>query len=249
MILFVGLFAGFINAIVGSGGLVTFPTLLFIGVPPLTANVTNNLGTLPGVIASVISYRRLLRLEEKRFLLSMALAGGAGGLSGSILLLGLPRESFEALVPLLLISATLLVIFTPTIQKFVGRAREMRNTPTNARMGAAARVGVFFTMIYGGYFGAGQGVMVLGVLGIAVPRNLQRLNGLKNIVVLASNSSAALVFVLFAPISWPITALLATGSLLGGFLGAHYGKKLPERIYRAVIVAVGLIATIAVLLR
>jgi len=251
--------AGTINAVVGTGTLITFPTLLAIGVPPVTANISNNIGLVPGSVAGAVGYRRELKGQRER-VSRLLLASVAGGLIGSGLLLVLPPAAFEAVVPVLILLGVVLVILGPRLSKAVADRAEAR-----AAAGAApTRDGawwvwpaVLLTGIYGGYFGAAQGVLLMAVLGIGISETLQRLNGVKNILVASVNGIASVIFVLVAElglfgidaeIDWLLVLLIGLGAVVGGFLGASVGRRLPPLALRAVIVVVGLVAVTAILL-
>ncbi|GGO68564.1 sulfite exporter TauE/SafE family protein [Nocardioides deserti] len=243
-ILLAGVAAGTINTVVGSGTLITFPTLLAFGVPPVTANVSNNIGLVPGSISGAIGYRRELVGQRTRVL---RLASGSllGGLLGAVLLLVLPAGAFERIVPVLIGLGVVLVVVQPRVSRTVARRREARPVegtrpdpwwiwPTTALTG-----------VYGGYFGAAQGVLLMGVLGIGVEESLQRLNAVKNILAATVNGVAGLLFVVVADVDWRIVALIAVGAVIGGQIGATVGRRLPPAVLRAVIVVVGLVALVS----
>lgn len=238
-----GVAAGGINALVGSGTLITFPTLLAFGVPPVVANVSNNIGLVPGSVGGAWGYRRELTGQRGRVL---RLLGGSllGGLTGAVLLLALPPGVFEAVVPALILLGVVLVLVQPRLGAWVAAKRA--HLPSHADpwwlLPAVLVLGV-----YGGYFGAAQGVLLIAVLGIGVSESLHRVNAVKNVLAAAVNAVAGLLFALVADVDWPIVALIAVGSLAGGLLGAHFGRRLPPLVLRAVIVAVGLTAVTAML--
>ncbi len=254
-----GVWAGAINTIVGSGTLITFPTLLAIGVPPVTANVSNNIGLVPGSVAGAVGYRRELEGQRARIIRLLA-AAVLGGLIGACLLLVLPPDAFEAIVPVLILLGVVLVILQPRLSKVVAARAEAREADADApaRDGAWwVWPGVLLTGVYGGYFGAAQGVLLMAVLGIGINESLQRLNGAKNVLAAAINAMAGLLFVLVieldlfgieAEIDWTIVLVLGLGAVVGGFLGASIGRRLPPIVLRAVIVVVGLVAVAAILL-
>lgn len=248
LILAAGTAAGTINAAVGSGSLITFPTLLALGFPPVTANVSNNIGLVPGGLASVWGYRRELA-DQRRRLVVLGSMSVLGGVVGSVLLLVLPESAFGAVVPILIGLAIVLVALQPWMQRTLARRRAGRETPgadvTPGAMVATALVGV-----YGGYFGGAQGILLVGALGALMTESLQRLNALKNGLVTSVNTVAAVTFLVVAPqrVDWRVVALIAVGSTAGGLIGSRIGRKLPQPVLRGVIVVVGLIA-IANLLR
>lgn len=245
LVLLAGVGAGAINAVVGSGSLITFPTLLALGYPPVLANVSNNIGMVPGGAAGTWGYRRELAGQGRR-LLTLGSMSCLGGLTGALLLLVLPAAAFRAIVPALLAVSLVLVVLQPRIQ----RAMTDRHARQDRRSGVPAMAGVGLAGVYGGYFGGGQGVLLVGILGTLLPESIQRVNGVKNALAATVNTVAAVVFVVVAPdrIDWSVVALIAAGSAAGGLLGAGAGRRLHPAVLRAVIVTVGLVA-IASLLR
>lgn len=243
-----GVAAGTINAIVGSGTLITFPTLLAFGLPPVAANVSNNIGLVPGGVTASLGYRRELKGQGKRIAL-LAPMSLVGAVTGALLLLRLPASAFKSIVPVLLAISLVLVVLQPRIQAAVARRQEQRGAGPGRGRDALAMAGTYAAGAYGGYFGAAQGVLLVGLLGSLLPESLQRVNGLKNLLSLVVNSVSAVVFVLVArdQIEWPVVGLIAAGSLVGGFLGARYGRRLPPTILRALIVVVGVAAIVQVL--
>jgi uncharacterized protein len=241
LILLAGAAAGMINAAVGSGSLITFPTLVAFGYPPVLANVSNNIGLVPGGVAGAWGYRRELADQGRRLLLlgSMSVVGGV---IGAVLLLVLPSSTFKAVVPALLAIALVLVIAQPAIQRAL--ARRPRNGGDG--IGLASMLVTAVVGVYGGYFGGAQGIMLVAALGVIMTESLQRLNALKNGLVTMVNTVAAVAFLLIAPnqVNWLIVALIAVGSALGGLLGARVGRRLPQPVLRGVIVVVGLVAIV-----
>jgi uncharacterized membrane protein YfcA len=244
-VLLAGVAAGTINAVVGSGTLVTFPTLLAFGVPPLTANVSNNVGLAPGSISAAIGYRRELAGQRGR-VLRLGVASLIGAVIGAVLLLVLPSSAFDAIVPVLILLGVVLVVVGPRISRRVAERAEAR--------GGVADHGVWWvwpavllTGVYGGYFGAAQGVLLMAVLGIGVADTMQRHNATKNVLAAIVNTVAAIVFIAVAHVDWGVAALIAVGSVIGGQLGAKVGRRLPPAVLRGVIVTVGLAAIVAFL--
>ncbi|OUZ07547.1 hypothetical protein BHE97_16490 [Aeromicrobium sp. PE09-221] len=249
LVLFAGVGAGVINTIVGSGTLITFPTLVAFGVPPVTATMSNAVGLIPGNISGSFGYRRELAGQARRVALFLP-ASLAGALGGAWLLLHLPEDAFVSIVPWLLTLALVLVVGQPMLQRYV-RSRGPR-TPADREIGLA-RAAVLLPLIalcgvYGGYFAAAQGILLVGILGFLLPDTLQRHNALKNILVMAVNSVAATTYVIVAstggkhPIDWTAVGLIAAGSLVGGWIGARVGRRLPPAVLRACIVVLGLMA-------
>jgi uncharacterized protein len=234
-----GFVAGGINAVVGSGTLVTFPALLAIGYPPVVANVSNSLGLVPGSVSGAIGYRRELKGQGKR-LLRFGIVTVFGAVVGAVLLLVLPADAFEAVVPILIIVALVLVLLQP----FIARKLAARSPDRHPHGGIPLLLGVFATAIYGGYFGAAQGVILIALMGILMDESLQRLNAVKNVFVATANLVSGVVFVFVADVDWLVVGLLAGGSILGGVLGARIGRRLRPFWLRAAIVVVGSVAIV-----
>ena len=242
-ILLAGVAAGTINTVVGSGTLITFPTLLAFGVPPVTANVSNTIGLVPGSVSGAIGYRRELNGQRGR-LLRLASASLVGGIAGAVLLLALPAEAFNAIVPVLILGGCVLVVLQPTIARRVATRAESRGgVPEHGALWVW--VLVMLTGVYGGYFGAAQGVLLMAVLGIGIQDSLQRLNGTKNVLAGLVNAVAAVVFIAVAEVDWVVAALIAVGAVVGGQVGATVGRRLPPLVLRLVIVTVGVVAVVA----
>jgi uncharacterized membrane protein YfcA len=245
LIALAGVAAGAINAVVGSGTLITFPTLVTLGYPPVTSTMSNAVGLVAGSVSGTWGYRRELRGQWHRLRWQL-LASLAGSALGSWLLLHLPEKVFTRVVPVLLIIALALVVVGPRIQEWARRrAAEAGHPPDHVPPGRmVALVALTFAVgVYGGYFTAAQGILLMGVMGALLPEDMQRMNAAKNLLALVVNIVAALAYtmVAFDRISWPAAGLIAVGSLIGGFLGAHYGRRLPPNALRAAIVIVGLI--------
>ncbi|MBX5440923.1 MAG: sulfite exporter TauE/SafE family protein [Solirubrobacteraceae bacterium] len=233
-----GVAAGTINVVVGSGTLITFPALLAVGYSPVVANVTNSLGLVPGSVAGSIGYRRELAGQRRRMtrLLPASLLGGT---TGALLLLVLPDDTFRSIVPVFIVAALVVIVLQPQVSQWVARHR-----PHGAEHTRLVPVLVFLSGLYGGYFGAAQGILLMAILGTAIPDDLQRLNALKNVLAGAVNLIAGLIFAAIADVAWGPAALIALGSTLGGVLGARYGRRLSPGALRAVIVAVGVFALV-----
>jgi uncharacterized membrane protein YfcA len=237
-----GLAAGAINTIVGSGSLITFPTLLAFGYPPVVANVSNTLGLTPGSFSGVVGYRRELAGQRAR-MIRFGIAAILGGLTGGVILLAAPESAFEAVVPFLILIACALMAFQPRLSRFMAARRGMEAGHPTGLM-----VGVYLTAIYGGYFGAAQGVILMALLAIFLTDDLQRLNGLKNWLAGLVNGVAAILFILVAPVDSRVAALLAIGSIAGGQVGATIGRRLPAPVLRATVVTVGTVVAVRMLL-
>ena len=237
-IVFAGVGAGAINAVVGSGTLLTFPVLIALGYAPLVANVSNNVGLVPGAVAGAIGYRRELEGQGRRVLILGALSV-AGGLAGAALLLTLPASAFDAIVPALIALALVLVVVRPLLdRRLAERGRPASEHPR------ALRAAVTASGVYGGYFGAGQGILLVGILGIGLRDDLQRINALKNVLAGLVNFTASLVFIFAADVDWAVAALIAAGSTVGAVGGARYGRRLSPTALRVLIVIVGVVAIV-----
>jgi uncharacterized membrane protein YfcA len=247
-VLAAGIGAGTINTIVGSGTLITFPVLLATGLPPITANVSNALGLVPGSISGALGYRAELRGQGRRALV-LGLTALVGGLGGAVLLLALPSEAFDTIVPVLIALALVLVLLQPRLAKAVQRRRADNGTAGRRYGGPVLLVGLLLASGYGGYFGAAQGVLYLSLMGLLLDEDMQRVNAVKNILAAVVNGVAACFFLVVAEFDWTAVLLIAVGSTLGGQIGAKVGRRLPPTALRAVIVAVGIIAMVQLLLR
>ncbi|GAA0492034.1 sulfite exporter TauE/SafE family protein [Streptomyces stramineus] len=244
-----GIGAGTINTIVGSGTLFTFPVLLAIGLPPITANVSNTLGLVTGNISGAIGYRRELRGQRRR-IIRFGITALIGGLTGAILLLALPSEAFDAIVPVLIGLALVLVVLQPRLAKALARRRERNGTTDAVTDGGPGLLGgLLLSSAYGGYFGAAQGVLYLSLMGLLLRDDLQRVNALKNVLAVVVNGVAALFFLFVADFDWTAVLLIAVGSTLGGQLGAKIGRRLSPTVLRGVIVVVGIVAIVQMLLK
>ncbi|WP_432129041.1 sulfite exporter TauE/SafE family protein [Streptomyces sp. bgisy082] len=243
-----GIGAGTINTIVGSGTLITFPVLLATGLPPITANVSNALGLVPGSVSGAIGYRRELKGQKKR-VLRLGAAALVGGLVGAILLLALPSDAFDAIVPVLIGLALVLVLLQPRIAAAVKRRRERTGSEAHPDGGPALLVGLLLASVYGGYFGAAQGVLYLSLMGLLLHDDLQRVNAVKNILGALVNGVAAVFFLFVAEFDWTAVLLIAVGSTIGGQLGAKVGRRLSPTVLRGVIIAVGVVAILQLTLK
>ena len=228
-----GLAAGTINTIVGSGSLITFPALLAAGLPPVLANVSNTVGMAPGSLSGAVAYRRELAGQRRRVGVLVAAATG-GGLLGGGLLLWLPGSVFVRVVPALVLVATLLIVAQPALTRWLAGRGER-----HPHGGPPLVVAVFATAVYGGYFGAAQGVILIALLAVFVDDDLQRLNAVKNVLALVANAVAAVLFVAVTHVSWEGAGLVAAGSVVGAQIGARVARRLPPVAMRAVIVVVG----------
>ena len=277
-----GLTAGTFNTVVGSGTLITFPTLLAFGYPPVIANVSNNVGLVPGGVSGVVGYRAELKGQRRR-ILRLGAASLCGGVVGAVLLLVLPAGAFKEIVPALIGIALVMVVFQPRLSKWVAARQAARTGETGGpgpdggsaadpgsgaagsgtaavglvtpmRTQRATQVGgpvlwvlVLLTGVYGGYFGAAQGVLLLGLMGVAFTDSLQRINATKNVLAGLVNGVAAIVFIVAGHVNWGVAGLIAAGSIIGGQVGARVGRKLPPWGLRVLIVCVGTAALVKLL--
>jgi uncharacterized protein len=241
-VLAAGVFAGCINTVVGSGTLVTFPVLLAVGYPPVVATVSNSLGLVPGSATGAIGYRRELVGQRAR-LLRLGACSVLGGITGSVLLLMLPPDAFESIVPVLIILALVLVVTQPMLARRLAARRSER--PQHG--GIPLMLATYGTGTYGGYFAAAQGVLLLGFMGILMDEELQRLNAVKNVLTALVNTVAGVMFIFVAHVAWPAVIMIAIGATIGGMIGAKIGRKLPPVVLRCVIIVVGVAAIIQLL--
>jgi uncharacterized protein len=237
-----GFAAGTINTIVGSGTLITFPVLLAFGYAPVTANVSNTVGLVPGSVSGAIGYRRELVGQRSRAI-RLGSMSVLGGITGAVLLLVLPASTFKAIVPVFIALALVLILVQPRLNAWLAR-RELDLDRHLARLTPAA---VFVVGVYGGYFGAAQGILLLGILGLTLSQDLHRTNALKNVLAGLTNGVAGLYFVFAAHVEWAPVAIIALSSILGAQLGARYGRRLPPRALRGVIVLIGAFAIVRLL--
>jgi uncharacterized membrane protein YfcA len=239
-----GIVAGAINAVVGSGTLFTFPVLLGFGYAPVVANVSNTVGLVPGSAAGAVGYRDELRGQTRRTL-RLSAASLTGGIVGGVLLLTLPASAFKAIVPAFIVIALLLIVFQPRINAALARVRRTAHRREHA--GPLTSLGVFVAGIYGGYFGAAQGILLIAILSLGIDDDLQRINALKVVLAGLVNLVAGIIFVFAAHVAWGAAGLIAAGSIVGGILGARGGRRLPAGALRLIIVAVGIFAIVRLL--
>ena len=242
IILFAGMAAGTINTIVGSGSLITFPTLVALGYPPLLANVSNNIGLVPGSLSGVYGYRRELIGQSAR-LRRLVPASVIGAATGATLLLTLPSDVFDKVVVFLVAIALILVVAGPTISRRLA-ARRVAGGVDHRDVTPGLQALVVAAGIYGGYFGAAQGIILMAVLGIFLNETLQRINGCKNVLALTVNAVAAVVFIATTDVDWKVVGVIAVGSTIGAQMGARFGRRLNPKALRGLIVVVGLTALI-----
>lgn len=234
-----GVGAGTINTIVGSGTLITFPVLLGVGLSPISANVSNAVGLAPGSAVGAWGYRRELRGQGGRAL-RLGSASVVGGVLGAVLLLTLPPGAFKTIVPVLILIALLLVVFGPRLTRALA---DTRHRPRES-VGVLLWSVVLLTGVYGGYFGAAQGVLLMGIFGVLLADSLQRQNALKNVLAGLVNGVSGVIFLFTGHMNWAAAGLIAAGSIIGGVLGARVGRRLSGTVLRAVIVVVGVVAIV-----
>ena len=246
LVLATGLGAGVLSSTVGVASLLSFPVLVALGLPPVVANVSNTLGMIPAGLGGVVGYRQEVR-EGGRVAAVIMVVCAVGGAIGAALLLGLPPGVFEAVVPYLILFTCLLVGAQPRIAAWLRARHERRHGEQRAeRVHMSPLTTVFATVtgVYGGYFGAGAGVMMVAVLGLGTDLELRVVNGLKTLSLMVGNIVAGLIFVVVADPRWDAAAVLAAGSLVGGYVGARIGRKLPDAVFRWAVVAAGVVAAV-----
>lgn len=246
LVLVTGFGAGVLSSTVGVASLLSFPVLVALGLPPVVANVTNTLGMIPAGLGGVVGYRDEVR-EAGRVACVIVLVCAGGAVIGAALLLGLPPGVFEAIVPYLILFTCLLVGIQPRVAAWLRARHESRHGEALAERRHMSPATTFFatvTGVYGGYFGAGAGVMMVAVLGLGTDLELRIVNGLKTLSLMVGNIVAGLIFVFVADPRWEVVALLAAGSLVGGYVGARIGRKLPDAVFRWAVVAAGIVAAL-----
>ena len=236
-----GLAAGMVNTVVGSGTLITFPVLLAFGYAPVTANVSNTVGLVPGSVSGAVGYRRELTGQRQQAV-RLGTASVLGGITGAILLLVLPASAFEAIVPVFIALALVLILLQPRLNQSLAK-RPIHS----AHRGRVLLLALYATGVYGGYFGAAQGILLLGILGLALAQDMHRTNALKNVLAGLVNGVAGVFFIFVAHIEWGPAAIIAGSSIVGAQIGARYGRRLPPAALRGLIVVVGLTAIVRLL--
>jgi uncharacterized membrane protein YfcA len=240
-----GLIAGIFTSTVGVASLVSFPVLVALGIPPVVANASNTVGLIPAGLSGSLGYRRELR-EQPSATWSVVLTCAGGSVGGAILLLALPAGVFEAVVPWLILLTCLIVGAQPWISRWL-RSRDSHPTEPRTSMSPLTTFFAALTGVYGGYFGAGSGVMMMAVLGLGLDLEFRVVNALKTLAVLAANVVAGLIFVFVADLDLTAIGLLAIGSVVGGYTGARIGRLLPPTLLRVLIVLAGITAAVAML--
>ncbi|GGF52143.1 UPF0721 transmembrane protein [Marmoricola endophyticus] len=239
-----GFGAGVLTATVGVASLISFPVLLAVGLPPVTANASNTVGLVPAGLSGAFGYRAELRASARVTAVVMV-TSGLGAVVGAVLLLALPPSVFEAVVPWLILFTCLLVGAQPRISAWL--RRRSGSVEERLALGPVTRVFALVTGVYGGYFGAGSGVMMVAVLGLGTDLPLHVVNAVKTTAILAGNVVASLVFVVVADLDWTAVGLVSAGSLVGGYVGARVGRRLPPTLFRGLVVLAGVVAAVALL--
>lgn len=232
-----GLLAGIINSVAGGGTFFTFPALIFAGVPPIAANATSTIAVWPGAVASAVAYRNQLAVK-KRALWVLSLTSFIGGAAGAIILLLTPSQTFESLIPWLMLVATLLFAFGDMLRK---EAVELEHVNFTSPKSILLQLGI---ALYGGYFGAGIGILMLALLSLLGLRDIHAMNALKTVLGSAINGVAVLVFVFSGVVNWQAAAIMVLAAIIGGYFGAHYAQKLPKPLVRRFVIGVGGLMTL-----
>lgn len=246
IVLAAGLIAGVLTSTVGVASLVSFPALLAVGLPPVAANASNTVGMTAAGLSGSFGYRRELR-EHPVLAVAVTVTCAIGSVAGAVLLLALPPSVFEAIVPWLILFTCLLVGVQPRISRWLRDLKAGETSEPRTRMSPVTTFFATLTGAYGGYFGAGSGVMMVAVLGFGTDLPLRIVNALKTLAVMAANVVASVIFVLIADLDWRAIGLLAAGSIVGGYAGSHIGRRLPDGLLRALIVAAGITAAVLLL--
>jgi len=246
VVLAVATAGGFVNAIAGGGSLLTFPTLVWVGVAPVAASATNTVGLWPGSLGGVLGFRR--HLPERSVIALLAVPSLMGGIVGAVLLLHTPQRIFEALAPALVLGATVLLAVQEPLSGVL-RQRSSLVGERTAGFATAAVVFQFVVGVYGGFFGAGIGIMMLAALAVLGLTDIHQMNGLKNVLAITINGVAAVYFALQGAVVWADVALMAGGSIAGGLGGAAVAQRLGRRAVRRAVVAIGVIASISLVFK
>lgn len=239
-----GLGAGGVNAIAGGGSLISFPTLIAVGLPPVAANVSNSVAVCPGYLSSVVGSRGELGGQGGR-LRGILPAAVLGALGGCALLLATPARAFELVVPFLVLAAAGVLAFQERIRRLVGHPQAM----SGRRRAGALQAMVLVGAVYGGYFGAALGVMLVAGLALVLDEVLNRVNALKNVISGVVGAVTVAVFAVFGPVNWAAVLVLAPATVVGGYAGARLARRLPARVLRAAIVVYGLVVGLVLLVR
>jgi uncharacterized membrane protein YfcA len=241
-VLVTGFGAGILTSTVGVASLLSFPVLVAVGLPPVMANASNTIGMTPAGLSGSFGYRRELR-EHPRVTTVVMLTCALGSVAGALTLLALPPGVFETIVPWLILFTSVLVGIQPWISRRL-KARRGADVPDRVHLSTLTTFWATLTGVYGGYFGAGSGVMMMAVLGFGTDLELRIVNALKTLAVMAANVVASVIFLFLAELDWVAIGLLAGGSVVGGYVGAHIGRRLSAPVLRTLVVIVGVTASI-----
>jgi uncharacterized membrane protein YfcA len=245
LLVLAGLAAGTVNAVAGGGSLITFPTLLVVGLPPVPANVTNAIAVFPGYLGSVLGSRQdLTGLQQQRRVRHLLPTAAVGGVIGCVLLLLAPSQVFEQIVPFLVLGATATLAFQNRLRRLVGHPQLA--SPRRATIALHLMVGL--ASIYGGYFGAALGVALVALLALVVDDSLAQISALKNVASAVVGLITVVVFALFGPVQWLAVAALAPATVVGGYVGARVARRLPQRLWRIFIIGFGTVIGLILLL-
>jgi uncharacterized membrane protein YfcA len=233
LLLAAGLAAGTINAVAGGGSLITFPALIAIGLPPIPANVSNSVSICPGYLASVVGSRA--DLPSPRQLRPLLPTAALGAAAGNVLLLNTPEQAFKLVVPFLVLGATAVLAFQDRLRRLVGHPRDLSPRRRNFALQGMVALG----SVYGGYFGAAVGVMLVAGLALVLDQTLARVSALKNLISAVVGLTSVAIFAAFGPVDWAAVAVLAPATVTGGYLGARIARRLPPVVLKTLIVAFG----------
>jgi uncharacterized membrane protein YfcA len=236
---------GFVNSIAGGGSLLTFPALVWVGIPPVAASATNTVGLWPGSVGGVVGFRR--HLPERRVIVLLGVPSLVGGIVGAVLLLRTPQQVFEGLAPVLVFLATVLLAVQDPLSKRIARGGAVGDGSPG--FATAAVVFQFLVGVYGGFFGAGIGIMMLAALAILGLTDIHEMNALKNLLAIVINGVAAVYFVTRGAVLWTDAALMAAGSIAGGLAAASLAHRLGRRLVRQAVIAIGIAASVSLLLK
>jgi uncharacterized membrane protein YfcA len=249
LVVLAALVAGAMNSIAGGGTLLTFPALIALGIPPINANATSTVALWPGSLSSVWGYRELLR-GSRPWAVGFAVPSLLGGILGAWLLLRTPPDRFSAIVPWLVLGATALFLLQRPVMRALKQARadvESDEAITRRAPPLSILFYQFLVSIYGGYFGAGVGILMLAALGFMGLANIHRMNGLKNLGGICMNLVAASMFAFSSLVNWPVAFAMAAGAIAGGYLGSRTAQRVPQELVRATVVAIGLLSGVILL--
>ena len=234
--------AGAINSAAGGGSFISFPTLVFLGMPPIAANATNTAAMWLGQAGSIRGFREDMARPTRRFLAAM-IVSALGGVVGALLLLHTPVRAFNAIIPWLLLFATLVFALSPLILKLRKHAGGVEDVSWSST------VPLFFVAVYGGYFGGGQGLVLLAYFALIGMTHFGKMNALKSVLAFINNGVPVIPFVIAGALAWDVAAVMCAGAILGGYYGARIVRRVPPLVMRSIIVAVGAATTVAFFLR